>query len=405
MRRVFGGLVLASVLTGVASAGTILYSTGTTPAGDGQSRIYGYCVGGNGGLSTLPSVAVATSGQYPRRLLVVNGVLYVAEIDRVEAYLIGPAGGLKHLNRTRTIDKMAPHDLAASEDGTTLYVPRRGQSQIVAYKIGPDGFILPTVGTGPGGEDDYDSCVGVRTRGQGSRGVQLWESLAVVGQRLYVSLANIGTGVRIYPLLSDGSFPSQTDPTVKETECRANQDGLTKADERRKLGGPHTFAISGNFLYVQRGGKRRLVRFPLQPDGPDKGLFIHSTDDDGNDIIRPDSRTAGSRLFDDLIVHNSAILGSVFARGRIDSFLLTTDGLLPKKPKKLTSENLVETPHRIRAFGNTLYVPGGDLDRIRAYRLQADGLIASPEPFSETGTIKGSFPNDVIVAVTTGDCR
>lgn len=404
MRRVFGGLVLASVLTGVASAGTILYATGTTPVqGDDQSRIYGYCVNGNGGLSPLPAVAIPTTGQYPRRLLVANGVLYVAEIDRVEAYAIGPAGGLKRLNKTRTIDKMAPHDLAVSEDGTTLYVPRRGQSQIVAYKIGPDGFIFPNPGTGPGGEDDYDSCVGVRTKGQGSRGVQLWESLAVANQRLYVSLANVGTGIRIYPLLSDGSFPSQADGTTKETECRANQDGLLKADERRKLGGPHTFVLANDSLYVQRGGKRRVVRFPLYTDGDKKGLFIHDPADDK--VIKPTSHTGGTRLFDDLIVHKSAILGSVFARGRIDSFLLGTDGSLPKKPKKLTSENLVETPHRIRASGNTLYVPGGDLDRIRAYRLQDDGLIASPEPFSETTTIKGSFPNDVIVTTTTGDCR
>src|SRR5262249_38339389 len=88
-------------LAAPARAGTVLYATAAS-----HSRVDGFCVRGDGGLAPTPSVARATAGIEPRRLLVVqnpvpsplNGyeaVLYVAELDRVEAFGIGPKGGLK----------------------------------------------------------------------------------------------------------------------------------------------------------------------------------------------------------------------------------------------------------------------------------------------------------------------
>src|SRR5437773_3175952 len=70
-------------------AGTILYATAAS-----QARVDGFCVRDGGGLATTPSTHVDTGGTEPRRLVVANGVLYVGELDRVEAFKIGLHGGL-----------------------------------------------------------------------------------------------------------------------------------------------------------------------------------------------------------------------------------------------------------------------------------------------------------------------
>lgn len=408
MLRLVTGLAAVLALSPLATAGTVLYATRTTPdpADNDASSIYGYCVKSNGGLGAITKYRIRTAGQYPRRLLVANGVLYVAETDRVEAFSIGPKGGLTRLESTTPKGRMNPHDLAVSDDGTTLYVPRREQSQIVSYKIGANGFEFGPNGTA--GADDYDSCVHRRTRGDNAAGRQLWESMAVRGNRLYVSLRASGAGVRVYTLRDDNSFPSQQSPGTKATVCRANEDGISNYDEKRGLGGPRTFVLGDDAVYVQRVGRRWLTRYELETDGANQGLFKkNGTNKKGEAVAKPTSRTVRTSLYDDLIAANQAIIGSVFARGRVDSFLLNSDGELPRRRTKATKENLVETPVRIRADMNTrtLYVPGGDLDRIQAYRLRDDGELASTEPFSETDAVKGSFPNDAIVVTTTEECE
>src|SRR5256712_12042822 len=72
-----------------AVAGSILYA----PAAS-QQRIDGFCLGADGALAATPAVQIATLGRLPRRVLVGNGVLYVAEADRIEAFGIGEHGGL-----------------------------------------------------------------------------------------------------------------------------------------------------------------------------------------------------------------------------------------------------------------------------------------------------------------------
>src|SRR2546428_14067517 len=71
-----------------AVAGSILYA----PAAS-QQRIDGFCLGADGALAATPTVQIATLGRLPRRVLVGNGVLYVAEADRIEAFKIGAHGG------------------------------------------------------------------------------------------------------------------------------------------------------------------------------------------------------------------------------------------------------------------------------------------------------------------------
>src|SRR5437870_2546179 len=130
-----------------AAGGTILYATAASVA-----RVDGFCVGAGGGLVPAASVHVDTKGTEPRRLLVApgpggaDGVLYVGERDRVDAFMIGPHGGLKFLRSTTQIKNevaMDVMDMALSPDGKTLYVAQNGPDRIAAYPLDPQtGFVL-----------------------------------------------------------------------------------------------------------------------------------------------------------------------------------------------------------------------------------------------------------------------
>src|SRR5216117_4601896 len=79
MRSAIGGLFVALLVVEPALAGSILYATAAS-----QQRIDGFCLAADGALAATPSVQIGTLGGLPRRVLVGNGVLYVAEVDRIE---------------------------------------------------------------------------------------------------------------------------------------------------------------------------------------------------------------------------------------------------------------------------------------------------------------------------------
>src|SRR5436309_4653313 len=124
MRSVIDGLFVALLVAEPALAGSILYATAAS-----QQRIDGFCLGADGALAATPSVQIGTLGGLPRRVLVGNGVLYVAEIDRIEAFTIGARGGLRPFvppSATEPVTNLDPQDLALSPDGKTLYVTHQG---------------------------------------------------------------------------------------------------------------------------------------------------------------------------------------------------------------------------------------------------------------------------------------
>src|SRR5439155_19200007 len=120
-----------------AAGGTMLYATAAS-----LGRVDGFCVGAGGGFVPGASVVHAdTGGTEPRRLLVANGVLYVGESDRVEAFAIGRHGGLSRKGRTEVIANppMDVMDLALGADGKMLYVAENGPDRIAAYALDADG--------------------------------------------------------------------------------------------------------------------------------------------------------------------------------------------------------------------------------------------------------------------------
>src|SRR2546426_2563766 len=134
MRSVIGGLFVALLIVEPALAGSILYATAAS-----QQRIDGFCLGADGALAATPRVQSATLGQLPRRVLVGAGVLYVAEVDRIEAFRIGAHGALHSLGATRPVKHLEPRDLTLNPDGKTLYLTHRGFLE--AFALAADGSL------------------------------------------------------------------------------------------------------------------------------------------------------------------------------------------------------------------------------------------------------------------------
>jgi hypothetical protein len=53
-------------------------------------------------------------------------------------------------------------------------------------------------------------------------------------------------------------------------------------------------------------------------------------------------------------------------------------------------------------LSRVLYVAGGQRNRVLAFRLREDGVLADTQPFSTTEDQADSFPNDVALATIPG---
>ena len=104
---------------------------------------------------------------------------------------------------------------------------------------------------------------------------------------------------------------------------------------------------------------------------------------------------------------------SQFFRGRVDAYRLLPEPRLPDSPRvrlpsrptQTSDRDVSMTPVGAAVSEGALYVASGELDRVVAYRLGANGGFANPAPFSRTDEQKNSFPNDVAVAMLPGACE
>jgi len=423
-------VALATLAAGPVRAGTILFATEAS-----DNAVDGFCVASDGTLATTPKVRITTGGALPRRLLVkadpasgADGVLYVVEEDRVEAFKIGAHGGLTANGSTSVDPNMTPLDVAVSDDARTVYVPQNSTRRVAAYTLTADGK-LPA---------DHSSCVNFPA---GS--APAFQRLRVRNGRLYVSASILGGRISIFPIDADGSLPVKpADPTdVPPRNCRidvrqtAHSDAVAKKDatldlttcplaERRKLLTPDSFVISdADILYVESLASRQIIAFTLTD-----GLFVPAIKKKTGEpfdvcVAEKTNETTGkikyqkalgktnvTQQYHDitLFAPKGTIYGSQFTRGRLDAYHIKANGKLPKDPTRRTPEDARQTPVGITvsADGRTLYVAGGELDRVRAYRLGADrALPLEPTPFSQTDERKGSFPNAVAVADLSAGCE
>jgi len=418
MRSVIDGLFVALLVAEPALAGSILYATAAS-----QQRIDGFCLGADGALAASPSVQVGTQGRLPRRVLVGKDalgepVLYVAEADRIEAFKIGVHGGLRPFvspSATEPVNNLDPQDLALSPDGKTLYVTHQGFLE--AFALNADGSLPKR----------FTSCV------QGESTNTFLDAQATSGL-LYVSADDIPGRIAIYRLNPDGSLP--------QTGCRLNNTDASKVktpdSERKRLQRPKAFLVVGDFVYVEERALRRLTAFRLQPDGTfcDRGkdangnVVAESCGDIAYFLPTPAcarrqakkqrqqcaASTTGRILqYEGLVLHpgGDTLLGTEFFKGRVDAYRLKPEPRLagaprvrlPKGPTRFSEANPVMTPVRLTATEKAVYVAGGELDRVIAFRLRADGVLADATPFSRTDEQTDSFPNDVAVATLLGSCQ
>jgi 6-phosphogluconolactonase (cycloisomerase 2 family) len=431
MRSVLRVVVaLAALAAGSARAGTILFATEAS-----GNAVDGFCVAADGTLAPTPSVRITTGGPLPRRLLVkadpasgADGVLYVVQEDRVEAFRIGSHGGLTANGSTTVDPNMTPLDVAVSDDGRTVYVPQNGTRRIAAYTLTAEGK-LPA---------DHSSCVNFP-----AGTAPAFQRLRVRNGRLYVSASILGGRISIFPIDADGSLPVKpADPTdVPPRNCRvdvrqeAHSAAVSQNDptldlttcplaERRKLLTPDSFAISdADILYVESLASRQIIAFTLMD-----GLFVPPVKKKTGEPIdvcvaektnaktgkikyqKALGKTAVLQQYHDmaLFAPKETIFGSQFTHGRFDAYHIKTNGKLPKQPTRRTPDDARQTPVgiAISADGRTLYVSGGELDRVRAYRLGGKrALPLDPNPFSQTDERKGSFPNAVAVAELSAGCQ
>jgi 6-phosphogluconolactonase (cycloisomerase 2 family) len=399
MRVVALGLALAVLAARPAGAGTILYATAATPG-----RIDGFCVRGNGSLAPAPKVQAATTGTQPRRLLVGDGVLYVAEFDRVEAFLIGPRGLLSHHGRTKIEPSMDPRDLKLSPDGRTLYVPQRSQFRIVAYPLGEDGSLDKEAG--------FTSCI------QGEFG-EGYQDLLVQDSLLYVTGSFDSGRVEVFAIDPNGQLPATPEECRPGTAEDERPAATAPLSYRNRLFRPKSFLVAGDMLYVEERGRKQITAFKLGGFSKEDfsceappGNFCPLAARGKKGKTKPQpvaSRTAGQVNYEGLVLDRTGttLLGAQFFRGRIDAYRLRKDGRLRKRPSRSSREDLRMSPVRMAVSeDNVLYVAAGVLDRVAAYRLRAsDGLLTSATPFNETDTLPNSFPNDVALAVLSDGCE
>jgi 6-phosphogluconolactonase (cycloisomerase 2 family) len=407
MRIVVVLAALAAVVSPArAGTGSILYATAAS-----VQRVDGFCIHSDGSLAPTASTQVDTAGDGPRRLVVgPNGVLYVAETDRVEAFRIGRRGGLVRVGETKPLQKpnMNVLDMAFSPDGTQLYVPQNGYDRLVAYPLDANGA--------PSG--DFTSCL----KGPVPTGFQ---RIAVRDGLLYATTISHAGRIVVYPIAADGSLPAGP------ADCGRKSQETCPLSERRKLRRPRAFVLDGDEIYVDSVDKRRIIGFtlsagqfaaPVQKKTGVTAIACHDTtakstttacvlcDAAGTVLKGPfryqqsATRTHITRPYQDVVFADGSLLGSQFLRGRIDAFRLQTDGALPKQPTRSTTEDLRGSPVGLALRGRVLYVAGGELDRVQAFVLNNNGLPA-PTPFSETDEDKNSFPNALAVSDTQDACE
>ena len=203
----------------------------------------------------------------------------------------------------------------------------------------------------------------------------------------------------MFALNPDGSLPGlapadcKLSPRSPETAARS---------ERTKLGKPRGLVVVDDRLYVGRVNTPVILQFRLQADG----TFVPAVKQGKKTIQQdPESRTDQVVWYADLRLVGQTLLGTQFDRGRVDAYSLEPDGTLPKKITRFTDATLAASPVRMAISPDgVVYVFGGLLDKIVAYRLGDSGGLADKTPFSETEEQNGSFPNDVALATPPGGC-
>src|SRR5579862_4704534 len=412
-------VALAALRTPAAGAGAILYATAAS-----ENLVNGFCLGADGSLAPTPTVQVPTAGVQPRRLVVgTNGswtVLYVVEVDRVEAFSIGPHGGLKLIGATPTVASPNANamDVGFSPDMTKLYVPEQGRDRIAAYSLdaqkgAPVGICSKTKtttcslnGDCPSGETcvvSLTSCI------KGPKAPQ-WQRLAVSNGFLYVTSKSLTGRISVFPLAADGSLPedpSTCTPNAAKTcnggtrnamSCTTdNKNAVTgcpgatcpsccvlpaptcPCSERRRLNDPKAILVDGDTVYVESLVKKRVIEFTLGPA---------ATDQSGG----PNTQKGCPALADHQFVpphrkKTPTVNEAVCLKSDITGVALTGNF---RWQKWTSATNSTLGYQDVVRAGDTLLASQFVKARIDAFHLKDDGRLPQQPTASTTADVRGS---------------
>src|SRR5262249_16018719 len=244
-----------------------------------------------------------------------------------------------------------------------LYVAERGPDQVVAYSI-------------PLASDaQLTSCI------QGESNAD-YLALTVHAGMLYVSGAGQVRGVNVYSINADGSLPAPPASCVRSASKQTRSEPTVPLSCRKRLDKPRGMVIDErtNILYVEDKTQARVFAFVLQPDGtfsPAPATCLQGSRKK-KEQQKPLNKTDMVLPYQSFLLAPSAgasssqtpLFGIQFEQGRVDAYRLQSDGQLSLKPT-LDFADVRMTPVRgtINGTGNVLYLGGGELDGVRAFRL------------------------------------
>jgi 6-phosphogluconolactonase (cycloisomerase 2 family) len=309
-------------------------------------RIDAFRLGSDGLLPSEPFDSIVLDN--PRRLAVMDGVLYATIFDRVVAMRLGADGSLPDVPTSSSDSNRRYDPIAIEARNGFVYVAAAGLGQVQSYEVDEDGD-LPFLPTGAGSTEvpsDYGT-------------------LAFNGDFLYVASRD-SQAIDLFILEQDGNVPPLG-------ELQEPQDAVSLADD---------MIIRNGILYVTSGSDRSIRAYTLQPEG--------QVPDDH------DSRTDNEEFYSDILISGDTLYAAAYNAGRIDLYEIEPDGMLRRTgPFDKTEDDPEAYPSKMVINDGILYVAQAGLNRVDAYALSSQGVPPN-FPTSSTSPAPGrSYPLDI----------
>jgi 6-phosphogluconolactonase (cycloisomerase 2 family) len=312
-------------------------------------RIDAFRLGEDGLLPAEPFDTITLDN--PRRLAVMDGVLYATIFDRVVAMRLGPNGSLPDVPTSQSDSNRRYDPIAIEARNGFVYVAAAGLGQLQSYEVDENGDI-PNIPTGAGSTEvpsDY--------------GTLAFDDVS--GRFLYAASRD-SQAIDLFILEQDGNVPPLG-------ELMEPQDSVSLADD---------MIIRNGILYVTSGSDRSIRTYTLRANG--------EVPDDN------DSRTESEEFYSDIFIQGDILYAAAYNAGRVDLYTIEPDGMLRKDgPFDETNDDPASYPSKLLINDGILYVAQAGLDRVDAFALDNDGR---PSNFPTSSTAPGpdrSYPLDI----------
>jgi hypothetical protein len=308
-------------------------------------RVDAYHLGTDGLLPDKPFSSI--NMQNPRRLLVSDGILFIAGRNQIFSVLLGADGALPQSPTSATLERIDMEAIEMITANGKLYAAVSGFNSVEAYPIDANGR-LP----------ESPSSFGTGTS------LSDYRTLALSGNFLYAG-ARSTARVDVFLLKAGGELPDEPEPQEPDIFAAL----------------PDDIVIRDGILYLTSGSDAAVQGYILR----DNGLLNED----------PDAETNDTNFYNDLILDGDLIYAAALSAGSVDTFALDPVTKLPLEADPLGSTEVDPEafPSGLTLRDGILYIAKAGHNRIDAHVINADGLPAG-FPSSSTGSIDNSFPVD-----------